>query len=81
MAAAATIAVFLKQLSFWSYLAIVLGGVLVFQIALPLLIATLRRKREALDAEMGIIECGIRCKSPPPGPPPPAAPYQGGWLI
>jgi hypothetical protein len=57
------------------------GGIVVFQLALPLLIAPLRRKREALDAEMGVVECGIRCKSLPPGPPPPAASYQGGWLI
>jgi hypothetical protein len=81
MAAAATIAVFLKQLGFWAYLAIAVGGVVVFQLALPLLIAPLRRKREALDAEMGVVECGIRCKSLPPGPPPPAASYKGGWLI
>lgn len=57
------------------------GGVLVFQLALPLLVAPLRRKPEALDAEMGIVECGIRCKSLRSGPPPPAASYQGGWLI
>jgi hypothetical protein len=81
MAAAATIAVFLEQLGYWSYLAITVGGIVVFQLALPRLIAPLRMKREAKDAEMGIVECGIRCKSLPPGPPPPAASYQRGWLI
>ena len=81
VAAAATIAVFLEQLGFWSYLTIAVGTNIVLQLALPLLIAPLRTKREALDAELGIVECGIRCKSLPPGPPPPATSYQGGWLI
>ncbi|MCB5275390.1 hypothetical protein BJG92_02938 [Arthrobacter sp. SO5] len=80
VAAAATIAVFLKLLGSWSYMAIVVGGIFVFQLALTLLIAPLRRKREAMDAEMGVVECGIRCKSLPLGPPPPAASYQRGWL-
>ena len=81
VAASATVAVFLKQVDSWTYLAIAVGGVVIFQLALPLLIAPQKRKREALDAEMGIVECGIRCKSLPPGPPPPSTSYQGGWLI
>lgn len=81
VAVAATIGVILKQLDFWSYLVIALGTNIVLQLVLPLLVAPLRAKREALDAEMGIVECGIRSKSLPPGPPPPTASYQGGWLI
>lgn len=80
VAAAATIALFLKQLDSLSYLAIAVGGNVVFQLALPRLIAPLRMKREAKDAEMGIVECGIRCKSLPPGPPPPAASYKAVGL-
>lgn len=81
VAASATVAVFLKQADSWTYLAIAAGGAVIFQLALPLLIAPQKRKREALDAERGIVECGIRCKSLPPGPPPPPTSYQGGWLI
>jgi hypothetical protein len=80
-AATATVALFLKWVDSWTYLAIAVGGVVIFRLALPRLIAAQSRKREALDAEMGIVECGIRCKSLPPGPPPPSTSYRRGWLI
>lgn len=46
----AIVAVILKQLDFWSYLAIAIGT---------------STKREVADPEMGIVECGIRSKSLP----------------
>jgi len=81
VAVAASTAVILKLLDLWAYLAIALGTNIVLQLVFPLLVAPLRTKREAMDAEMGIVECSIRSKSLPPGPPPPAASYKGGWLI
>jgi hypothetical protein len=78
---AATIPV-LEPLGFWSWLTVILVTNIALQLALAfLLIAPLRRKREALNAAMGLVECSLRSRSLPPGPPPPAASYRRGYLI
>lgn len=72
---------FLEQLGLWFYVVIV--ATIAVQLALALLVAPLRRKREAEDAQSGIVECGIRPgpRSLPPGYSPPAASDKRGWIF
>jgi hypothetical protein len=81
VAAAAAIAVFLEQLGFWSYLAIAAGGYCRLPVSFASAYRPSEKETRSAGRRDGIVECGIRCKSLPPGPPPPAASCQRGWLI